>query len=136
MFKQVIGSTPFTTVIADGFFDHVIGAAYRGDVSFIATLRALVAPRMPKDDYITFETTASNVMIDSDDDVEITRSVLNCMWLNSNVIHLHALSGVGDANDRVLKALENQFIEQTGEEGWTRFPEVTALFHSASNGAS
>ncbi len=135
MFKQVIGSTPFTTAIADGFFDHVTGAAYRGDVSFIATLRALVAPRMPKDNYITFETTASNVMIDSDDDVEITRSVLNCMWLNYNVIHLHALSGVGDANDRVLKALENQFIEQTGEEGWTRFPEVTALFHSASNGA-
>ena len=46
MFKTSISSTPLTTDAANSYFQNVTGGRFGNDDSFLATLRALVAPRM------------------------------------------------------------------------------------------
>lgn len=49
MFKTVITSTPYTTAAADGYFHRIAiaGMPLYGDMSIVATLRALLYKRMP-----------------------------------------------------------------------------------------
>ena len=46
MFDQQIKSTEFTTEDAERLFANIRGDSYRGDVSCVSTLRALLAPRI------------------------------------------------------------------------------------------
>lgn len=46
MFKTSITSTPLTTDAANIFFQNIVGDRFGNDNSFLATLRALVAPRI------------------------------------------------------------------------------------------
>ena len=55
MFKNSIASTPLTTDAANAYFSNVTGQRYGNDNSFLATLRALVAPRMKEDEFITLK---------------------------------------------------------------------------------
>lgn len=52
MFRTAITETPFTGPLPDSVFSKISGNNFRGDVSFIATLRAMVYPRMPQDESI------------------------------------------------------------------------------------
>lgn len=52
MFSKNINYLTLTSEIANELFPNIFGDCYRNDASFVATLRALVAPRMSKDDTI------------------------------------------------------------------------------------
>ena len=53
MFRNLIGQTPLTDDFANDFFEGKIwGDSYNGDTTLIATLRALVYPRMGPGDSI------------------------------------------------------------------------------------
>lgn len=52
MFKTGITSTPLTTDAANSYFQNIVGQKYGGDNSFLATLRALVAPRIKEGERI------------------------------------------------------------------------------------
>lgn len=52
MFSRNINYLTLTSEIANELFPNIVGDYYNSDVSFVATLRALVAPRMSKDDTI------------------------------------------------------------------------------------
>lgn len=52
MFKTSITSTPLTTDAANLYFTNIRGEPFGSDNSFVATLRALVAPRIKKEDSI------------------------------------------------------------------------------------
>lgn len=58
MFRASINSSPFTTPMADGVFSNITGVAYTGnsggDISLLATLRALVAPRMSENERLDY----------------------------------------------------------------------------------
>ena len=65
MFKTSIASTPLTSDAANAYFHNIYGDNFGSDNSFVATLRALVAPRMKEDEHIylmfgqsNFDTTA------------------------------------------------------------------------------
>lgn len=60
MFKQVIRNTQLTTDAANSFFQHIYGDSFQYDVSFISTLRALVAPRMKEGESIALSFYQSN----------------------------------------------------------------------------
>ena len=62
MFKQVIRSTQLTSDAANNFFQHINGSAFQRDVSFISTLRALVAPRMKEGEsiYLNFQSSSDS----------------------------------------------------------------------------
>lgn len=54
MFKTSISSTPFTTEAANSYFANITGGAFGNDCSFLATLRALVAPRIKEGESVNF----------------------------------------------------------------------------------
>lgn len=47
MFRTAIGVTPLTSEGANDFFQNIRGDSFNGDNSLVATLRALIAPRIP-----------------------------------------------------------------------------------------
>ena len=53
MFKTSIQVTPLTTDAANAYFSNIRGQKFGSDNSFLATLRALVAPRMKEDEVLT-----------------------------------------------------------------------------------
>jgi hypothetical protein len=53
MFNEVIRVTPFTTETADICFRNITGDSLGGDVSFVASLRAFLAPRMGETESIS-----------------------------------------------------------------------------------
>lgn len=60
MFRAIINSTLLTSDVANDFFQNIDGEFYNGDVSFVATLRALVAPRMQEGESLYLKFTSSN----------------------------------------------------------------------------
>lgn len=52
MFSKSFNYLTLTSEIANELFPNIIGDCYSNDTSFVATLRALVAPRMSKDDAV------------------------------------------------------------------------------------
>ena len=52
MFRQTIALTPLTTDAANSYFSNITGDRWDNDNSFLATLRALVAPRIKEEDSI------------------------------------------------------------------------------------
>lgn len=55
MFHKIISATPFTEGVAAGFFANIVGDSYRGDVSFVSVLRAMLKRRIPEDEIVSFE---------------------------------------------------------------------------------
>ena len=60
MFKANITQTPFTTDAANACFQNITGSAFGYDISFLATLRALLVPRMGEEDRINLVFGATN----------------------------------------------------------------------------
>lgn len=52
VFSREIYDLTFTNDIANEMFPHIIGDSYNGDITFLATLRALLAPRMKEEDFV------------------------------------------------------------------------------------
>lgn len=52
MFRNTIAETPLTNAVANGYFKNISGSAYMGDTTFLATLRALLAPRIGEDESV------------------------------------------------------------------------------------
>lgn len=84
MFRQAISGSPFLGAFPDSVFARIFGDDFRGDYSFISTLRALVFPRMPEEDSICFSYK------------EITLSKLDVERNNKDVIMQHILSAPRD----------------------------------------
>lgn len=53
MFSDVLSSLTLTNLDADGLFQNIDGTSYNGDTSFVATLRALLHERVPKEERVT-----------------------------------------------------------------------------------
>ena len=73
MFKNTIQQTPFTTTEADNYFSHISGETFQYDKSFIATLRASLADRVPEGEsvavyFYTLRYSKSEVSRQSTDD--------------------------------------------------------------------
>lgn len=52
MFKTIVRNTPFTSEVAGDYFYNITGNSYDNDVSFLATLRALIGPRIKEGEYV------------------------------------------------------------------------------------
>lgn len=60
MFKKSIVATPLTTDTADDYFQNIRGEKFGQDNSFLATLRALVAPRIKDGECLTLRFSTSS----------------------------------------------------------------------------
>lgn len=134
MFTNPITSTPMAgNRVADRCFTNIPVSGYGGDVSFISTLRALLAPRLKTDDSMNLkfgissytEDTVKTNKIDA-----ILSALFNMNNLNAdkieNTLYIHIFSGNQAGNTANMVLVKSSF-EQT-YSGWHRLNKVTEFF--------
>lgn len=118
MFSNAIreGSTPFTSKVADEMFGRISGRPYRGDESFLATLRALLYKRLPKEKSMTvrpvdFPTNMSDAVFSSDIKVFLSDAI---QGVPNDCITIAAVRGTKEYIERVFTAIDDKMQDLTG----------------------
>lgn len=52
MFRMIVNDTPLVSSVADSYFVNINGDRWRNDATFLTTLRALISPRMSREESI------------------------------------------------------------------------------------
>lgn len=133
MFKANITQTPFTTEAAESTFPNIVGDSFGYDVSFLATLRALLAPRMDEGDSISLRFGSSNYDAGSFRGVSDDRAVKaicgDYYLSHKNQLIIHSLKSNQEGNAVNFKAIENKFTSVY--EGYHRLEKLKAFYHKA-----
>ena len=137
MFKETISKTGLTTETANEFFkDKISGNYYGSDVSLIATLRALIAPRMPEGDSIVVNISGFSYSKDQIDREGYRSALPNiARYINpyeAGRLYITNLTGYDEDNEECFKVLREQFINQFGSE-WKLLDDVTNLYKKSFN---
>ena len=135
MFKTSIASTPLTTDAANNYFRNIDGERFGNDNSFLATLRALVAPRMKDGESIHLRfgrssyssSQISNASVDA-----AARAICNAYDLGdaSNQVVIHSFTADQEsnlANMRVIEKLPACY------PGYHQLDKVKAFYRKSFN---
>lgn len=136
MFQNRISETPMTTQAANDYFSNIIsGQSWGSDTTFLATLRALLAPRIQEGDRISLVFTTSNYSKDQVDNNSASRMVRAICESFSDIeseIHIHNFRhSESESNDACMRLMESSFEAQY--EGWHRVEKVTVFFRKVFN---
>lgn len=135
MFKANITQTPFTTDAANVSFPHITGDKFGYDVSFLATLRALLAPRMNEGDAIHLAFGHSNYEAGALRGVPDERAVgaicSNYYPSSSGQLIIHSLKASQEGNAASFKAIEKKFTSVY--EGYHQLDKLKAFYRKAFN---
>ena len=136
MFRQIISDTPLTTDAANGFFSNISGDVYQGDRSFVCTLRALVAPRMKKDEYLHLSFTQSSYTAQRLSTVSARKAIkdlcdieyyaVNC----TETITVHSFCADSQEDNYAWLELMKSTFESV-YPGWHRLEKVTDFFRKS-----
>lgn len=130
MFKTTISQTPFTSEVANGYFQNISGDPYMSDYSFLATLRALLAPRIGAEDQIHLQFTNSNFRADQINGLpvnDIVRAICRGMYLDSpGMFIVHNFRATEESNLANMTAIEKGFADSYS--GFYRLDQMTAFF--------
>jgi len=134
MFKTSIVSTPLTTDSANAFFHNIGGESFGNDNSFLATLRALVAPRIKDDEgvYLRFgrsNFSASNVS--SAPAERVVRAICDNYNLNdaSGMVIVHSFGADQESNLANLRLISGKFT--SCYSGYHQLEKVKAFYHKS-----
>ena len=130
MFKSIITATPFTSDVANDFFQNIYGDSFHRDISFLATLRALVAPRMKKSDYLHLKFRSSSYSTEQLKNTEIASAIQAVSALGDDIheeliIH-NFINPSQDNNYAWMELMKASFCEVY--KGWNPLEKVTDLF--------
>lgn len=130
MFRQVLSKTPLVDDVANDCFPNIKGNAYQGDVSFISTLRALVAPRMEDDDKIFLNFAGSSY---TKDEIQgngfrslLENSGVELEYLNEGDICVYTLNNNSENNAVFIQKVKDNLI--SSYPGWKSIDKVEAFF--------
>lgn len=131
MFKAVIEATPFATDAANCYFTNITGDAYKGDVSFLSTLRALIAPRIDDADKIHLTFTQSSYteqVIHSCTARTIVEAITKDAKLREayGVFGVHSFGCDKEDNLATMQIVNDHFCEYN--DGYRRLEKVTAFY--------
>ena len=130
MFKNPIYETALTTQNANEYFGNITGQYYAGDVSFVATIRALLGPRVPDGESIELihiDTAYGRSVVEDN----IATDVINGIISSDNrasggkLYIVNVGASFKEDNAAVLALLEEKFLSVAN--GYTQFAEVTAV---------
>lgn len=128
MFKNRVSKTKFTTEEADSFFENITGDAYRGDVTFLSTMRALLGKRA-NGAHIKLRmrtTTYTSGQIESVSDSTVMNAVVSNAWLFNDSVTVLGISGDSDANDKIFGIFREHFTST--HAGFYRSEKVTLFY--------
>ena len=133
MFSKIIDVSPLVGGVADSVFPRIYGDTYNSDVSFLATLRALVAPRLQEGEQVYLRFTRSSYHKGVFEQNRPTR-VIYALYpedsFSDGSIVIHNVSGGSEDTENVFEGIEKYFLERNTEaDGWMRLEKVTEFFH-------
>jgi hypothetical protein len=133
MFRQVLTKTPLVNEIANDYFTNIRGKDYQGDVSFVSTLRALVAPRMSDDDSITVWFSCSNHAKDRIESNSV-RNLLDSVgtdldYLHTGDIYIHNLTRNSEDNAVMIQKVKEKLTKEF--PAWKAIEKVETFFRKA-----
>lgn len=142
MFSKIIESTPLTSSQANAFFSNKItGNQWCGDISFLATLRALIAHRMNDGERIDLNFTSSEHRSGILEEGHSYHTIQGAVFGDSifyegeyiGRLQVHSFSHSGsdgaEASAAYMKYFEDHFLENN--PGWYRIDKVTAFYQPA-----
>jgi len=123
VFNKEIYDLTLTSDIANDIFPNICGESYNGDNTFLATLRALLAPRMKEEDFVNLR-----VKVRSDrestvkgmDDASFVSEV--AYGVGNNTILICGLNGTEGAISASMQKIGNAFLKS-----YTGFEELKDL---------
>ena len=129
MFKNTIQQTPFTTTEADNYFSHISGETFQYDKSFIATLRASLADRVPEGEsvavyFYALRYSKSEVSRQSTDD--FVGRILNANSLENGSVTVASFTSYQEDNIAALEAVKVSYTNVF--PSWTRLEKITEFF--------
>lgn len=130
MFKQVIRNTQLTTDVANSFFQHINGDSFQYDVSFVSTLRALVAPRMKEGEYVYLDFYHSNYSANQLSEYsarDAVRNVCDLDDIEDGSIIIHNFCHTSQDSNYAWMELMKSTLESV-YPGWHRLEKVTDFF--------
>ena len=136
MFKVGITATPLTTDAANSFFQNITGDKYGNDISFLATLRALVAPRIKEGENIRLRFGRTNYDSNTIGSVPQDRAVgaicdgYNLSDTNGAII-IHSFASDQASNLANLKVIANKFTSRY--PGYHRLEKVQEFYRKSFN---
>ena len=135
MFKANITQTPFTTDAANAYFQNITGQLFGYDVSFLATLRALLAPRMGEEDRINLVFGSSNFDAGALRGVSDERAVSaicgNYYLSDRGQLIIHSLKGNQEGNEASFGAIEKKFTSVY--DGYHRQEKLKVFYRKSFN---
>ncbi len=134
MFKQSVASTMLTSDAANMFFQNIMGEPYGSDTTFLATLRALVAPRLPDGEsvHLSFGRSEYDAATVAETPAErMVEVICTDMYTDGKgQIYIHNLANREESsNVAVIELLKSQFCKVY--KGW-QFLDKISLFYQKS----
>lgn len=133
MFRNAVTDTPLTSRMADTVFSNISGYSFNNDVSFLATLRALVAPRMQENDVLSLflkQAVYSQYQISRVTPKDVVNAVCNNTIARvgcRGAIQIVTFdSNDTEDNEACLDAIQAGFLESNPD--WARLEKVTDFF--------
>ena len=112
MFRQSVSNTALISPEANSFFNRINGESFQYDNSFIATLRALLANRMPETDNIYFGYLTGGYTSDrigSTEAVRMVRNIVNAEDIGDGYVYVYSLTSYQQDNYAALELLNSTF---------------------------
>ncbi len=131
MFRNAVIETPLTTSAANKYFEEtIIGDSWRGDVSFLSTLRALLEPRLKNGENIavTFNTSSYTERDCTNlEEKRAVRALIGDHPTYENRLHIHTFENSEQtANIAWMELMKSTF--ETVFPAWHRIEKVTQFF--------
>lgn len=133
MFKSSVTHTPFTTDAANAYFTNITGGGFGYDRTFLATLRALLAPRMQEGESINLIFGASNLtssQVGSNSVRTVVTSICGNYHLNTpGQVVIHSLKADQASNMACFKVIESDFTSIF--DGYHRLDKLQAFYRKS-----
>lgn len=121
MFAKEIYGLTLTNDLADGIFPNINGVAYRNDTSFVATLRALLHSRVPKEESVYLEKqesayNAENLSKKHKTNIDAFMHGSKIAAGMSGILRIQSFRGNQEGNDAVFKLLDEKGLGESYPE--------------------
>ena len=133
MFRDAISRTPYTTSEANTFFGNINAEAYQRDVTTEATLRALLEPRITKDEYVSAHFTSGNFSrsrvnraVENSEIQEYMYEIVRASNVSDGSIWFYSLNSYSDDNKAALEFLETHFTEVYND--WQKLDNIREFY--------
>lgn len=135
MFKQSISNTALTSNAANSFFPNIVGESFGSDKTFLATLRALLAPRLPEGDRVSVSFGYSDFpasVVGETPAERMVEMICSSWYKESGQIYIHNIGNRSQENNVAnFELLKTKFTEVY--TGFHRLEKVTDFYHKSFN---